>query len=347
MGKSSLISVVGMSLIVSILVLKLNSNSMANLSSVVNMFDQYQARLIANTGIEIYLEKLYADTTLINTTSQKNNLFHGNYFVKLDGTIPQVRVTSTAEFNNVPHTSVAEAYLEPITFPDLPAGMYITSNALTSAKLTGDMDINGSNHNPDGTLKADGKPAVFGIGVDSEDDKTSVFDNLNKPDRVKGLVESEEIGYPSVEVTNLGEDWAKIYQYLANSADQTFIGNIPSGTNLGTLSNPKITLINADASDSKSISISQTTGAGIMVINGDVNFAGNFKYQGIIICYKNTILSFSTQGTNEIIGGLIVAGKLVEIKTTGTMNIKYSADTIAAVKANLKSNGYKILSWYE
>jgi len=27
-------------------------------------------------------------------------------------------------------------------------------------------------------------------------------------------------------------DWEKIYQYLANSADQTFIDDIPNGANL-------------------------------------------------------------------------------------------------------------------
>ena len=40
-------------------------------------------------------------------------------------------------------------------------------------------------------------------------------------------------GYPSVGVTGLGVDWAKMYQFLANAADQTFIQDIPNGTNLG------------------------------------------------------------------------------------------------------------------
>jgi len=47
-------------------------------------------------------------------------------------------------------------YLEPISFPNLPSGMYITTDAVTNAKLTGDMEINGSNHNTDGTIKSTG-----------------------------------------------------------------------------------------------------------------------------------------------------------------------------------------------
>ena len=61
MGKSSLIIVLGTMLLVSFLVLKLNGNSKENLSTTVDMFNQTQSRLIANTGVEVFLEKLYDD----------------------------------------------------------------------------------------------------------------------------------------------------------------------------------------------------------------------------------------------------------------------------------------------
>jgi hypothetical protein len=238
---------------------------------------------------------------------------------------------------------------------DIPSGSGLFVGDIPSSPLAaeqipvpGDMDIDGSDHDVNGIINGTGDPAVYGIGVYSENDKNSVLSSIKKPDKVKGLIKATNtIGYPSVEVTNMGIDWSKIYQYLAKSADITYVGDIPNGADMGSLANPKITLVNADASSNKSISISQTTGAGIMIVNGDVNFAGNFKYQGIILCYKNTNLKFSTQGTNEVIGGMIVAGKLVEVNVTGTLNIKYSLDAINAVKTNLKSNGFKILSWYE
>ena len=56
---------------------------------------------------------------------------------------------------------------------------------------------------------------------------------------------------------------------------------------------------------------------------------------------------FQSSGTNNIIGGIIAAGTEVDISTTGTMDIEYSHEAIETVKANLKSNGFKILSWYE
>lgn len=348
MGKSSLIIVLGLGGILSFFTLRLNSNSNENSRTTINMFEQTQARLIANSGVEIYLEKLYKNPSLINTKSGEENLFNGTYTVKLEGTLPNVRVTSVANFEGVKHTSVADAYLEPISFPDVPAGLYITTTAFTNTKLTGDMEVNGSNHDLNGTVLGSGEPAVPGISVDSDADRTAILNGLSKPEKVIGLIQSTgNIGHPSVEITNLGMDWGKIYQYLANAADQTFINDIPNGADLGSLSTPVITLVNAEASYNKSITINKTSGAGILIINGDVKFAGNFKYQGIILCYKNTDLSFESIGTNQVIGGIIAAGKLVDIKTSGTMNIKYSLDAIETVKANLKSNGYKILSWYE
>ena len=62
MGKGLLIIVLGMSVIASFMILKLNANSKQNLSTTIDMFEQTQARIIANSGVEIYLEKLKATT---------------------------------------------------------------------------------------------------------------------------------------------------------------------------------------------------------------------------------------------------------------------------------------------
>jgi hypothetical protein len=113
------------------------------------------------------------------------------------------------------------------------------------------------------------------------------------------------------------------------------------------LASPKITLINAEASENKSITLSQTTGSGIMIINGNVKFEGNFTYQGIVLCYKNSNLTFQSTGTNLIVGGLIAAGKFIDFNIAGTMDIRYSPDTLNLIKFRLKANGFKILAWYE
>ena len=349
MGKSSLIIVLGMSVIVAFFVLKLNSNSKENLSTTVDMFEQTQARLIANTGVEIYLEELYQDPSLINTTSSTQSLFNGSYVVNLAGTLPNVRVTSTATFQGVTHTSVADAWLEPINLPRMPGGIYISTTAVVSAKEIGDMEVSGLNHDTSGVIKGDGKPAVWAVAVDNDAQKQDILNNLKKPDKLTGLINQStgETGYPSVGVDDISVEWGSIYQYLANSADQTFINDLPNGTDLGTLTSPKITLINADANETKSIIVNGGEGAGILVVNGNVKFTGNFSYKGIILCYKNTDITFESTGTNNVLGGIIVAGQQVGFKLTGTMNVKHSMDVINLLKSNLKADGFTILSWYE
>lgn len=348
MGKSSLIIVLGTMLLVSFLVLKLNGNSKENLSTTVNMFNQTQARLIANTGVEVYLEKLYDDHSLINHTYTGQSLFGGTYNVTIAGTLPDVRVSTTSTFQDVHHTSVADAYLTPISFPNPPGGIYISSNSAVNASELGDMNVNGLDHKADGTLDPTGKP-VWGVGVDDPVQRDNILKSLLKPNNIIGVLDTNTLatGSPSVGVTGLGVDWAKMYQFLANAADQTFIQDIPSGANLGTLDNPVITLVNADAATNKTIKITNGAGAGILVVNGDIKFAGNFDYKGIILCYKNSDLSFESMGTNIVNGGIIIAGKNISFKLTGTMNVNHSQEAIDKVRARLKSNGFKILSWYE
>lgn len=349
MGKSSLIIVLGTMLLVSFLILKLSTNSNENVSTTVNMFDQTQARLIANTGVEIYLEKLYADHSLVGKVSSNQNLFGGTYRAGITGTLPNVRVTSVATFQGVTHTSIADAFLLPITFPNPPGGIYISTNSVVDANEVGDMNVSGLDHDQNGVVKGNGKPAVWGVGVDNVTDQQNILKNLKKPKNIVGLLDTltGATGYPSVGVTYLGVDWAKIYQYLSNAADQTFINDIPNGANLGTLANPQITLVNADAAQNKTIMINGNSGAGILVVNGNIKFAGNFSYQGIILCYKNSDLTYSSTGTNQVIGSVIIAGKTVDFKVAGTMNVMYSKDVIDAIRTGLKSNGFKILSWYE
>ena len=64
MGKSILIITLGVSLIIGFIILKLNTNATSGVESTMNKFDQTHARLIANSGIEIYLEKLKFDQNL-------------------------------------------------------------------------------------------------------------------------------------------------------------------------------------------------------------------------------------------------------------------------------------------
>ena len=134
MGKGVLIIALGMSVIISFFILKLNSNSKENLSTTVNMFEQTQARLIANSGVEVYLERLKHDRTMLNSSFSNNNLFGGNYNIVISGPDSLVRVTSTATFMSVQHTTVVEAAADKVPLHPGPGAMYLSSGTVAGLK---------------------------------------------------------------------------------------------------------------------------------------------------------------------------------------------------------------------
>jgi|GEM_PF-754068 len=356
MGKMAIIITVGMSVIMGFILLRLSTNSTEGVSITSNMFAQNQARLIANTGIEIYLEKLYADESLINTTSATQNLFNGEYVVSLAGTLPNVRVTSTATFQGTKHISVADAILEPIAFPNLPGGLNISTAALTSTAFLGSMELNGNNHDVNGVIKNDGT-GVRALSVDTEEQKLLVDTYLSsvpaaKSEQLIGLLPNGTFGSPSYGVTPLDEqkDWDAIYQWLANAADVTYTDESPPKI-LGTLSHPEITLVINNDPDKEVTIAAKTVGAGILIIHGNVKFAGSIEYKGIVLAYKETTidveLDVMSVGTNTVIGGMILAGKSVSYKGSGNMDVKYSSDVLNLIQANYKKNGFTIVRWYE
>ncbi|MCJ7552718.1 MAG: hypothetical protein MUO34_02430, partial [Ignavibacteriaceae bacterium] len=95
-----------------------------------------------------------------------------------------------------------------------------------------------------------------------------------------------------------------------------------------------------------------TVGAGILVIHGNVKFAGKLEYKGIVLAYKETNidldpLDVTSAGTNKVIGGMILAGQSVNYFGSGNMDVKYSKDVLDLIQANYKKNGFTILRWYE
>jgi len=149
MGKGLLIIALGMSIIISFFILKLNANSKENLSTTVNMFEQTQARLIANSGVEVFLERLKHDRTMMNSSFPDNELFGGDYDIVISGPDSTVRVTSTARFMGVQHTTVVEAAADKVPMHPGPGAMYLSSGTVAGLKknaINGSIEINGNDH---------------------------------------------------------------------------------------------------------------------------------------------------------------------------------------------------------
>ena len=346
MGKSILIITLGISVIISFFILKLNANSKEGLNVSVNMFEQNQARLIANSGVEVYLEKLKADKSLLDKEFPNNSLMGGNYEVSIQGPDTLVKVTSIATFQDVAHKTIVYAKADKIPLIPGPGAMYLTASTISSFKKTGiggSVLIDGNNHDINGVLKGDGI-VTPGIAVDGVTQQTEVT-NIIKANAIDQVLGSG--GTPSVQAISNTTDWDEYALQLVENPDIIIDtqAKIKTMNNWGTVSDPKITFVNGDIA----INNSETAeGCGILVVNGNLSVNGNFTYRGLIIAYKETTIEIKLNGNGKIYGGIVVAGQSIVIEVaSGNFSTLYSLDAMNLVANLLKTNRFKIVSWWE
>ncbi|UCH64634.1 MAG: hypothetical protein JSW63_08380 [Ignavibacterium sp.] len=336
MGKGIFLVIIGVSLITSILILKLNANSKEGLQTTVDHYENTQARIIANSGVEVYLEKLRRDKDL-HGKFDNINLLDGNYDIDISGPDSFMTITSSGHFGNTNHQTIVTAAREPAVLPTVSGAMYISTDTL-NVKLQGDLEIDGNDRNID---DSPGPEAPMpGISVDDPSDSAYVVNSL-KP-KISKSIEGFG-GDPSVHTTVNNTDWEQVTRDLIFAADYTLpTGTYTTGTVLGTFADPKITFVNGDVEFSGT-----SSGSGIMIINGNVRMSGEFTYSGMLIVYGQSSIETTLVGNGGIYGTTALVGNNVDIKSTGTASFYYSSQAINNAKVNLKSSRFEILSWWE
>lgn len=342
MGKSILIIVLGMSVIVGFFILKLNANSKENLSTTVNMFEQTQARLIANSGVEIYLEKLKADLTMLGHTYNNNNLFGGTYDINITGPDTAVIVTSTAHFMGVDHTSIVKAQADKLPFFPAPGAMYIAAQSIDNVSISGNITVSGYDHDINGNPVATGND-LPGIAIDNPTDVQKVKNSIKGSATVEG-----EGGSPSVVPVSNEINWEE-YAMDVQSHPDIIINtstNLNSLQNLGTITvppGPKTTFVNGDITFNKNLE-----GCGILVVNGNLTINGTFTYRGIIIAYKDSKITTKLNGNGRVYGAMIIAGTSADLSiSNGNFKCLYSNEALTTIAGLLKARRFNILSWWE
>jgi hypothetical protein len=336
MGRSILIVILGVSVITSLMMLKLNANSKQGLQTTVDHYELTQARIIANSGVEIYLEKLRKDKVLHGTFTNID-LLDGGYDIDISGPDSLLTITSSGHFGNTNHQVIVTAAREPAVLPGVKGAVYISTDTL-KVKLQGDLEIDGNDRNIDDSPGPE--PSLPGIAVDDPSDSAYVINTI-KP-KISNSIEGFG-GDPSVHTTVDNTDWEKVTKDLIFAADYTLpTGLYTTGTVLGTFADPKITFVNGDVEFSGT-----SSGSGIMIINGDVYMSGQFTYYGMIIVYGQSSIETTLVGNGGIYGSTVIVGSDVDIKSTGTAGFYYSSEAINNAKFNLKSSRFEILSWWE
>lgn len=336
MGKGILIVVIGFSIITSFFMLSLNANSKKGLQTTIDHFEETQARLIANSAVEIYLEKMRQNKTLQGTFNNVN-LMDGKYDINISGPDSQLIITSTGYFGSTSHQSIVCAIREPVDLPPALGALYIVSDVL-GLKLNGNLIIGGNDTNLDGS--AGPESSLPGVTLDDDSDSTYFFDNI-KPqiaNDIEGLG-----GSPSIYSTPDTTDWEEVTMNLIFAADITVSsGTYSSGMHFGTPTDPKITFMNGEIHLSGSCD-----GDGIMVINGNLTMSGQFTYRGIIIVYNQSSIECQITGNGGIYGTTILVGSEVDLHATGNAAFYYSSEAISNAQFYLKSSRFKIMSWWE
>jgi len=345
MGKGLLIIVLGMSVITSFMILKLNANSKQNLSTTIDMFEQTQARLIANSGVEIYLEKLKADMSMNGKTYNDNHLFDGTYNISLSGPDSLITVKSMATFMGVQHKTIVEAAADRVPFHPGPGAMYLSSGTIAGLKknaINGNIEINGNDHDINGNLTGAG--TLPGIAVDGTSQQSSVINmiQINHIDQVIGSG-----GTPSVVVVNNEVDWVEYAQLLADNPDIIIDSQekITSLNTWGTTSDPKVTFVNGDIHINNSQAAS---GCGILVVNGSLEINGAFDFIGLVIAFKNTSIDIKLNGNASVLGSIVVAGNQINVDvSSGNFESLYSTEALNLIQVLIKTKRFTILSWWE
>ena len=335
MSRTIMIVVIGLSIITSFIILQLNANSKEGLRTTLDYYEQTQSRLIANSGVEVYLEKMRRDKTLSGTYNN-NSLMDGSYDISITGPDSMLVITSIGNFSGVSHKSIVKAKREPVDMPPVFGALFVSSTTM-DLNMNGNLEIDGNDYNTDGSPGPN--PPMPGIAVDDPSDSAFIVNDL-KP-KIANDIEGAG-GAPSVGSVDDETDWLEVTQNIIFAADFTLPTGTYSSESFGTQVDPKITYVDG------TVHLSGTaSGAGIMVINGNLTMSGDFKYYGIIIVYGNSTIETDIVGNGGIYGSTILVGQQVDIHASGNASFYYSSSAINNAKMNLKSSRFIIDSWWE
>lgn len=337
MGKGLIIIVLGLSSIITALIIDINSNSVSAMESTFNYYKQTQARLISNSAVEIILEKLRRDKSLIGDLGNYT-LMGGKYNARIDNKDSLLIITVSSGYEDVTHKTVVTAKRSLVSIPPINASAYISAGN-SDLNLSGSIHFSGHDHDANGNPTGSGV-SLPGIGVDNSADSAVIVNSL-KPKITKSIDGSG--GTPSVSVVNSTTDWQDIAENYIFAADLTLASGTYNGGVYGTTADPKITYANGDVKFS-----GNAEGAGIMVINGNAEFLGNFTYRGIMIVYGQSTVTTRILGNSKFYGAMILVGQTVEISAgSGNSSIYYSSAVINNAQNNIKSSRFDIVSWWE
>ena len=148
-------------------------------------------------------------------------------------------------------------------------------------------------------------------------------------------------GDPSVRTSSLNLDIPAIAAGWVQMADVSYVGNQnnPSTAGWGTVGDLKIVHVAGDLDVS-----GNTTGAGVLVIDGNFKMGGTFNYNGIVIVLGDMDI-VGGGSAKQVVGGVMVQGSL-----SGTSNVNGNVKLVyssAMIQQLYSLTRYQISSWID
>lgn len=343
MGKTALLVVLGLSVMVGIITYTIN-HSTINLVENVTGFDKHtSARNIAHTGINMMLRQIDRDTSvwgrlrsgqsIVLNLSVMGGQFADTAKLRHAPATDSLDITSNAKFMDSTYTIKLLLKSFPKPFPGVGSALALSSDSM-KFNMNGNPHIYGENYNMDGTRGSTAYDTI-GVAVISKAESTTVVNAGG----------SRITGDPKAVVVNPPENPGAYVPEYISGADVVFASGSSNSGNYGSTANPVIGYADGNVRFGGNGSF-----YGVLVIHGTLDFSGTFDFYGLVIAYgdSNTINVSTSAGTPQIYGGVIATGPPgSSFSMKGTSDIRYSVEALAMAKGIGKMQAYKVISWYE
>ena len=214
-----------------------------------------------------------------------------------------------------------------------PGAIYLANDQATNATFKGDsFSIDGNDHNYTGG--AGSAPPVPGLSTRNDANRQEAVASLDagQKDNIRGLGFSSSPLTPSIMTSPAAPSIAQMNQIIDDLLALPSVvpygdNNINGHADFGTNAAPQIShFTNAAGVTIKANG--DATGAGIMIVEGDLTIQGNLNFNGLILVRGRT----SVQVT-EVIGNATIYGSLwtqdIDLNVGGSAVVNYSTQALA------------------
>jgi hypothetical protein len=338
MGRLALLLVVALALTVGVISFSFNKSKNFTVENVAGFEKYTSARNFAHTGVNLMLHKLDTDTNYVTQLNSNQTLRMVQTFtsgicsvsiqLKSFPALDTVSMTSRAYYGDTVYRMHLTLQRFPKPFPAI--GAAVSLNGAPLFDMNGAPRIDGRDHLLTGGLTPSRTTDTVGVAVNSAVESVAV-----------SAFNSKLTGDPTKIAQQPVDDPALYVNEYINARDWDFPAGVYSGS-YGSATNPQIGYAHG--------SVKFNGGGyfyGVLVVDGDLELAGNFTIYGLVICSGVTNSITTSSGTPMILGGIICSSACTSFSMRGNSDMNFSTDALKIARFTTKLLAYKVMKWYE